>query len=168
MIAKVSLRFQHSFGCYSLGFYDAFPIGTRSERLQIDGENRVLERHRVLQRAFIVCQPVRFEKWGHFNLYKSFHRWLFDVHTHVPTWKKSVCFFTQKFMLRSHPFASTIGSTHRTHRSFAARTLLKYVTKAETKGLKGLWVPQDVLFRNNSIHLKLFFSGYPGIWISPP
>lgn len=74
MMAKVNLRFQHCFGCYLLGFYDTFPIGTRSEQVQIDGENRVLERHQVLQRAFIVCQPMRFEKRDHLILYKSFHR----------------------------------------------------------------------------------------------
>lgn len=68
--------------------------------------------------------------------------------------------------------SSSLHFQNRQHSQNASLVCCLYFAKThnktEMKGLKGLWVPQNVLFCNNSIHLKLFLSGYPGIWISPP
>lgn len=49
--------------------------------------------------------PMSLQKWGHFVLYKGFHWWLFDVHSHVPTWKNQCGSSTQIFVVfSSFPF----------------------------------------------------------------
>lgn len=140
MTAKVNVRLQHSFGCYFTGFLwhvsYRHTFWTTSDWWWGQSAGETLGRTKSLYRM-----PAHEElQWAFRNGAISFFTKVSigDFLTFTPMYQhgKISVVLLHKSLLYSHPFPSRIGNTPRTHRLLAASTLLKCITKAETKGLK--------------------------------